>query len=322
MERARPGSGRFDLEGVTHLVTGRPAAGGAARPGEPAGTALVVRNPGALPRARLMGRPVYVGRRGRGGRGARAAGGRGPRPPGGRGPRPPPAGRRRGRAGRPRSSATSPSASRSRPTRRAPPTWCWPTPSTPAGRPRSTAARRRSGRRTWPSAPSTCRAGRHAVVFTYRPAGFLAGLIASGCGVLAGDGPAGLAPSVGVARPGARDDGLAARLAALARRSRWWSSSWPRASRGAPGDAPRSTAAGRMASTASPGGRGSRPSEKSPGGGESGTKSRVRSGRPNSIPDFGILRSPWMCVVGRAGDCNPCGDRLDYGPSSVGIDVP
>ena len=59
MDGARPGSGQFDLEGVTHLVTGRPLSASGLR-GEPAGTGFVLRNPGALPRARLMGRPVYV----------------------------------------------------------------------------------------------------------------------------------------------------------------------------------------------------------------------------------------------------------------------
>jgi len=58
-EGARPGSGRFDVEGVTHLLSGgRPIAG----LGEPeqVGAALIYRNPDAQPRARLMARPLYA----------------------------------------------------------------------------------------------------------------------------------------------------------------------------------------------------------------------------------------------------------------------
>jgi hypothetical protein len=48
---------RFDLEGDTHFLVGRTMEN--AR-GEPIGTALLRRNPGALPRARIVGRPVYA----------------------------------------------------------------------------------------------------------------------------------------------------------------------------------------------------------------------------------------------------------------------
>ncbi|HMB04827.1 MAG TPA: YfhO family protein [Isosphaeraceae bacterium] len=56
---ARAGGGRFDLESVTHLLTSLPFIPGRG-PGEPAGTTYLYRNRGALPRARLMGRPLYV----------------------------------------------------------------------------------------------------------------------------------------------------------------------------------------------------------------------------------------------------------------------
>jgi hypothetical protein len=48
---------RLDLEGDTHILTGRQVKG--AR-GTPIGTALLQRNPGALPRARIVGRPAYA----------------------------------------------------------------------------------------------------------------------------------------------------------------------------------------------------------------------------------------------------------------------
>jgi len=52
---------RFDLEGDSHIVTGRGYAGQfAALPRVRAGAAFIHRNAGALPRARLMGRPVYA----------------------------------------------------------------------------------------------------------------------------------------------------------------------------------------------------------------------------------------------------------------------
>jgi hypothetical protein len=54
-----PGCGRFDLESVSHMVVGR-GLRGTFRPNEPVGSAFLHRNPQALPRARLVGRPVYV----------------------------------------------------------------------------------------------------------------------------------------------------------------------------------------------------------------------------------------------------------------------
>lgn len=58
-EHATAGLSRFDAEGVTHILTGEPI-GGFPGPVRAAGRAFVHRNPGAQPRARLMGRPVYV----------------------------------------------------------------------------------------------------------------------------------------------------------------------------------------------------------------------------------------------------------------------
>ena len=56
---------RFDLEGDTHILTGE--AHRRERGRTTVGTALLQRNPGALPRARIVGRPVYApdDRRGR-----------------------------------------------------------------------------------------------------------------------------------------------------------------------------------------------------------------------------------------------------------------
>ncbi len=60
-DKAVPGRGRFDLEGVTHIVTGRNhLALFSGMPGRPAGSAIVLRNKRALPRARLAGKPVYA----------------------------------------------------------------------------------------------------------------------------------------------------------------------------------------------------------------------------------------------------------------------
>lgn len=53
------GSGRFAIQGVTHVVSSRsnvPLFG----PPEPAGSAYIYRGTGARPRARLLGRPVYA----------------------------------------------------------------------------------------------------------------------------------------------------------------------------------------------------------------------------------------------------------------------
>jgi hypothetical protein len=63
-DHAAVGRGRFDIEGVTHVVTGRRSKGKILNvPSEPAGAAFIHRNKGALPRARLAGRPVYAGNR-------------------------------------------------------------------------------------------------------------------------------------------------------------------------------------------------------------------------------------------------------------------
>jgi len=58
-EHARPPLARFAAEGVTHIITGRPIPDFPG-PSEPAGLAIIHRNPTAQPRARLMGRPMYV----------------------------------------------------------------------------------------------------------------------------------------------------------------------------------------------------------------------------------------------------------------------
>jgi hypothetical protein len=59
-DNARLGQGRFDVEGVTHFLTHQ----GEEVPGWPrgvlVGSASIHRNPTALPRARLMGQPVYA----------------------------------------------------------------------------------------------------------------------------------------------------------------------------------------------------------------------------------------------------------------------
>jgi hypothetical protein len=59
---ARPGRGRYDIDGVTHILTGRMARGKVLLlPSRQVGKAFIHRNPAALPRARLAGRPVYAG---------------------------------------------------------------------------------------------------------------------------------------------------------------------------------------------------------------------------------------------------------------------
>jgi hypothetical protein len=58
-DHTRAGWGRFDIEGVTHLLTSFPYIQGRG-PGEQVGTAYLYRNRTALPRARLFGRPFYV----------------------------------------------------------------------------------------------------------------------------------------------------------------------------------------------------------------------------------------------------------------------
>ena len=56
-----PGDVRFDLESDTHIVTGAASIRSfAALPNLPVGTAYIHRNTAALPRARLVGKPIYV----------------------------------------------------------------------------------------------------------------------------------------------------------------------------------------------------------------------------------------------------------------------
>lgn len=59
-DHAKPDMGRFDLQSVTHMITSRRDPG-APGPGETAGAAVIYANAAAFPRARLMGRPFYVG---------------------------------------------------------------------------------------------------------------------------------------------------------------------------------------------------------------------------------------------------------------------
>jgi len=60
-DHASVGRGRFDLESVTHIVTGRKQRGlFPGLRGQPAGSAIIFRNAKALPRARLAGKPVYA----------------------------------------------------------------------------------------------------------------------------------------------------------------------------------------------------------------------------------------------------------------------
>jgi len=55
------GKGRFDIEGVSHVITGRRLRGKILPVrGEPAGAAFIHRNANVQPRARLAGRPVYA----------------------------------------------------------------------------------------------------------------------------------------------------------------------------------------------------------------------------------------------------------------------
>jgi hypothetical protein len=53
------GTGRLDIESVSHVVTGR-VQRNLFLPSDPVGAAFVHRNSNVLPRARLVGRPVYV----------------------------------------------------------------------------------------------------------------------------------------------------------------------------------------------------------------------------------------------------------------------
>jgi hypothetical protein len=59
IDHVRPRGGRYDLAGVTHWLTGR-SLRGSFGPYERVGAAYIARNPGALPRVRLLGRPYYV----------------------------------------------------------------------------------------------------------------------------------------------------------------------------------------------------------------------------------------------------------------------
>ena len=58
-DHVKIGTGRLDIESVSHVVTGR-LQRNAFLPNDPAGAAFVHRNRKVLPRARLVGRPVYV----------------------------------------------------------------------------------------------------------------------------------------------------------------------------------------------------------------------------------------------------------------------
>ncbi len=58
-DNARLGGGRHDIESVSHVVVGRDFRK-LYRPTEQVGSVFLHRNPGVLPRARLVGRPVYV----------------------------------------------------------------------------------------------------------------------------------------------------------------------------------------------------------------------------------------------------------------------
>ena len=55
------GAGRFDVEGVSHMLTGPSAAIVGWEKPVRVGSTRIHRNPRVLPRVRLMGRPVYVG---------------------------------------------------------------------------------------------------------------------------------------------------------------------------------------------------------------------------------------------------------------------
>jgi hypothetical protein len=58
-DHAKRGAGRYDIESVSHVVTGRNLRK-MFSPNEPAGEAFIHHNPKVLPRARLAGRPIYV----------------------------------------------------------------------------------------------------------------------------------------------------------------------------------------------------------------------------------------------------------------------
>jgi hypothetical protein len=58
-DNTKSGNWRYDVASVSHVVVGR-SMRGYYLPSEPAGIAFIHRNPRVLPRARLMGRPVYA----------------------------------------------------------------------------------------------------------------------------------------------------------------------------------------------------------------------------------------------------------------------
>ena len=58
-DTVKPGRGRYDLEGVTHFLTAFRPQSTSTRYTQ-AGVAYIVKNPNALPRVRLVGRPVYA----------------------------------------------------------------------------------------------------------------------------------------------------------------------------------------------------------------------------------------------------------------------
>ncbi|CAN5902483.1 hypothetical protein BH23PLA1_BH23PLA1_32000 [soil metagenome] len=59
-DAASIGGGRFEVEGVSHVLSGMPGRLADWPPPTTSGTAYLYRNPQALPRARLLGRPIYV----------------------------------------------------------------------------------------------------------------------------------------------------------------------------------------------------------------------------------------------------------------------
>ena len=155
------GEGRFDIEGVTHVVTGRDRRN--ALPAERAGRRGVHPSQPQRPAPGPAGGPAGLrrGRRRGASRHSRRLGAGGPRPAGRRGSRPgrsPEADRVRARPG---SSTDLPERVEVETESAGPLTWSWPTRSIPAGRRPSTAARARSAPPTSPSAPSPCRRAAH-----------------------------------------------------------------------------------------------------------------------------------------------------------------
>ncbi len=60
MEAATAGGGRFEVEGVSHVLSGFPGTVADWPPPTTAGTAYIFQNPHAQDRARLIGQPIYV----------------------------------------------------------------------------------------------------------------------------------------------------------------------------------------------------------------------------------------------------------------------